>query len=44
MDAFIPKLGIREPRPWHEQLPMQPKNWTEVAAWSTAFEFNLAQA
>jgi catechol 2,3-dioxygenase-like lactoylglutathione lyase family enzyme len=44
MDVFIPELGICEPRPWHEQFPMQPKIWTEVAAWSTAFEFNLAQA
>ncbi len=46
MDVFIPELGICEPRPWHEHLPMLPMSWkmTELAAWSTAFEFNLAQA
>jgi len=44
MDVFIPELGACEPRPWHEHFPMKPKSWTELAAWSTAFEFNLAQA
>ena len=24
MDTFIPELGICEPRPWHEHLPMKP--------------------
>jgi len=46
MDIFIPELGICEPRPWHEHFPMLPESWkmTELAAWSTAFEFNVAQA
>jgi len=46
MDVFIPELGICEPRPWHEHYPMRPRSWqmTELAAWSTAFEFNLATA
>jgi len=45
MDVFIPELGICEPRPWHEHFPMAPKSWqmTELAAWNTGFEFNLAQ-
>ena len=46
MDVFIPELGICEPQPWHEHFPMSPKSWkvTELVAWSTGFEFNLAQA
>jgi catechol 2,3-dioxygenase-like lactoylglutathione lyase family enzyme len=45
MDVFIPELGICEPRPWHEHFPMAPRSWsmTELAAWNTGFEFNLAQ-
>jgi catechol 2,3-dioxygenase-like lactoylglutathione lyase family enzyme len=45
MDVFIPELGICEPRPWHEHAPMLPRSWqiTELAAWNTGFEYNLAQ-
>jgi len=44
MDAFIPELGISEPRPWHEYLPMKPRSWgpTELNAWGADFAFNLA--
>ena len=44
MDAFIPELGISEPRPWHEHLPMKPRSWapTELNAWGADFAFNLA--
>jgi catechol-2,3-dioxygenase len=44
MDVFIPELGMCEPRPWHEHVPMVPRSWqfTELAAWNTGFEFNLA--
>jgi hypothetical protein len=42
MDVFIPELGICEPRPWHEHVPMTPRSWTEVVSWSTGFTFNLA--
>ncbi len=44
MDVFIPELGMSEPRPWHEHLPMKPRSWghTELNAWSTDFAFNLA--
>ena len=44
MDKFIPELGICEPRPWHERLPMKPKSWeiTELNAWGAEFGFNLA--
>lgn len=45
MDQFIPELGLHEPRPWHEHLPMRPKTWqlTELNAWGADFSFNLAQ-
>ena len=45
MDVFIPELGLCEPRPWHEHAPMLPRSWqiTELAAWNTGFEYNLAQ-
>jgi catechol 2,3-dioxygenase-like lactoylglutathione lyase family enzyme len=44
MDAFIPELGISEPRPWHEHFPMKPRSWgvTELNAWGADFAFNLA--
>ena len=44
MDAFISELGISEPRPWHEHLPMKPRSWapTELNAWGADFAFNLA--
>jgi len=44
MDKFIPELGLHEPRPWHEHLPMRPKSWqlTELNAWGAEFSFNLA--
>ena len=25
MDQFIPELGMCEPRPWHEHVPMKPE-------------------
>ena len=44
MDAFIPELGMSEPRPWHEHFPMKPRSWgpTELNAWGADFAFNLA--
>jgi hypothetical protein len=44
MDTFIPELGLCEPRPWHEDLPMKPRSWkvNEVNAWGAEFGFNLA--
>ncbi len=42
MDTFIPELGMCEPRPWHEHLPMTPRSWNEVNAWGAEFGFNLA--
>lgn len=46
MDTFIPELNMCEARPWHEHFPMRPRNWemSELAAWGTDFNFNLAQA
>ena len=45
MDQFIPELGLHEPRPWHEHLPMRPRTWqlSELNAWGAEFSFNLAQ-
>ena len=44
MDVFIPELGMCEPRPWHEHVPMKPRSWgiTELNAWGADFAFNLA--
>ena len=44
MDAFIPELGMCEPRPWHEHFPMKPRSWgfTELNAWGADYGFNLA--
>ncbi len=44
MDAFVPELGMSEPRPWHEHFPMKPRSWgpTELNAWGADFAFNLA--
>ena len=44
MDAFIPELGLSEPRPWHEHFPMKPRSWapTELNAWGANFAYNLA--
>ena len=44
MDAFVPELGMSEPRPWHEHFPMRPRSWgpTELNAWGADFAFNLA--
>ena len=44
MDQFVPELGICEPRPWHEHVPMKPRSWgiAELNAWGADFAFNLA--
>jgi len=44
MDQFIPELGMCDPRPWHEHVPMRPRSWgfTELNAWGADFAFNLA--
>ena len=44
MDTFIPELGMCEPRPWHDHLPMKPKSWEahELTVWGAEFRFNLA--
>jgi catechol 2,3-dioxygenase-like lactoylglutathione lyase family enzyme len=44
MDQFVPELGMCEPRPWHEHVPMKPRSWgfTELNAWGADFAFNLA--
>jgi len=44
MDQFIPELGMCEPRPWHEYVPMKPRSWgfTELNAWGAEYGFNLA--
>ncbi|MBV8097450.1 MAG: VOC family protein [Acetobacteraceae bacterium] len=44
MDTFIPELGMCEPRPWHDHLPMKPRSWGphEVNVWGLEFGYNLA--
>lgn len=46
MDVYLPEVDMCEARPWHEHYPMRPRNWkmTELSAWGTDFDFNLAQA
>jgi len=46
MDIWIPELGMCEPRPWHEDLPMVPRNWgfDELSAWNVDFDYDLAAA
>ena len=43
MDVYLPDLGSFEPRPWHEDLPQQPKHWalTQMTAWETRYEFDF---
>jgi catechol-2,3-dioxygenase len=43
LDVLIPELGIFEPRPWHEELPVKPKTWEALSAWGTEFEVDLAK-
>jgi len=42
MDQYIWELGIFEPRPWHEELPLKPKIWEGLSAWGTEYDFDLA--
>ncbi|MFT6676670.1 MAG: catechol-2,3-dioxygenase [Sulfitobacter sp.] len=45
MDVFIPELGICAPRPWHEHMPMRPRQWdpAQLSAWNVDFAFDLAR-
>jgi catechol-2,3-dioxygenase len=43
LDILIPELGIFEPRPWHEELPLRPKVWESLSAWGTEFVVDLAK-
>ncbi len=43
MDVFLPELQIFEPRPWHEEIPLKPRNWESLSAWGTEFAFDLAK-
>jgi catechol-2,3-dioxygenase len=43
MDVLVPELGIFEPRPWHEVLPLKPRVWEALSAWGTEFDFDLAK-
>ena len=43
MDVYLPDVDHFEPRPWHEDLPQRPKNWspTHMDAWNTDFDFDF---
>ena len=43
MDVYLPDVDYFEPRPWHEDLPQRPKNWSpsDMNAWNTAFDFDF---
>lgn len=43
MDIFVPELGIYEPRPWHEELPLKPRVWSGLSSWGTEFDIDLAK-
>lgn len=46
MDVYVPELGLCEPRPWHEHLPMRPmsRKVTQMSTWETNYAFDLVQA
>lgn len=44
MDQYIPELGYFEPRPWHEKLPLKPRNWSDSNAWGTPFSIPLKES
>jgi catechol-2,3-dioxygenase len=41
MDIFIKEKGIFEPRPWHEELPLRPRDWDSGESWLTEFGYSL---
>lgn len=43
MDVYIPELDIFEPRPWHQELPLKPRQWEDLSSWGTEFEVDLAK-
>ena len=43
MDVYIPELDIFEPRPWHQELPLKPRQWEGLSSWGTEFEVDLAK-
>lgn len=43
MDVFIPEQGVFEPRPWHEEIPLKPRDWQGLSAWGTEFAFDLVK-
>jgi len=45
MDVYLSDLGMMEPRPWHEEIPMRPRKWArgDVAHWKTTFGVELSQ-
>jgi catechol-2,3-dioxygenase len=43
IDVYIPELDIFEPRPWHQELPLKPRQWEGLSSWGTEFEVDLAK-
>lgn len=41
MDQYIPELQCFDPRPWHQELPLKPRNWDFNCAWYTKFENDI---
>ncbi|MGM0837971.1 MAG: VOC family protein [Bacillota bacterium] len=42
MDIYQPELGYMEPRPWHKDLPQEPRKWDTLSYWGTEYGYNLA--
>lgn len=41
MDYFIEELNYFEPRPWHTEIPLRPKEWDKNCLWDTEFEYSI---
>ena len=41
MDQYIAELDIFDPRPWHEELPLRPRDWGYNCTWYTKFESDI---
>lgn len=41
MDQYIADLGIFEPRPYHEELPLRPRVWDGNCTWYPKVEYDI---
>jgi catechol-2,3-dioxygenase len=41
MDQYIPELGYFDPRPYHDQLPLRPREWSGNCKWYPKIEHDI---